>query len=186
MTSDQGFWISSSPTADSKSRFAQQGENVQSVRLAGRKGDVRICWVVPRLELCERLSGCSQKVGSIEMVQSQDMEDEEFFAACELAAGLWFQQSLRVAEERKGALRGGSSAGKRPNVDRDFINAHVRILTDYFGRDSGLECMSFSGLIIPSPPAQPRYSDALFERRFRMPRKPRARMAPQTAESGRS
>jgi hypothetical protein len=86
------------------------------------------------------------------------------------AADLWLKEFSRSEGARNSSRIGGSSIGKILNVERDFLNAHVRIVTDYFERNSGLQCSSFPGLSFFSISAQPRYSDELFQRRFRMPR----------------
>jgi hypothetical protein len=77
-------------------------------------------------------------------------DDDEFDEACELAADLWLKEVSRSEATRKGTCIGGSSIGKSPNVERDFLNAHVRIIADYFGSNSGFECSAFPGLSFPS------------------------------------
>jgi hypothetical protein len=94
----------------------------------------------------------------------------EFDEACEMAADLWLKEVSLSEAARKSTRIGGSSIVKSPNVESDFLNAHVRIVADYFGSNSCLECSAFPGLSFPSIPAQPRYSDELFQRRFRKPR----------------
>jgi hypothetical protein len=124
----------------------------------------------PRFEhFVDSFRGLFGGCGGNRMAWRAHADDDEFDEACELAADLWLKEVSRSEATRKGTCIGGTSIGKRPNVERDFLNAHVRIIANYFGSNSGLECSAFPGLS-PSIPAQPRYSDELFQRRFRTPR----------------
>jgi hypothetical protein len=52
-------------------------------------------------------------------------DDEEFDEACELALDLRWKEVSRSEAARKSTRIGGTSIGKSPNVERDFLNARL-------------------------------------------------------------
>jgi hypothetical protein len=109
-----------------------------------------------------RAGGSSTGVVATEWLGGPHADDEEFDEPCELAADLWLKEVSRSEAARQSTRIGGSSIGQSPNVERAFLNARVRIIANYFGSNSGLECNDIPGLSFPSIPAQSRYSDDLF------------------------
>ena len=89
----------------------------------------------------------------------EDDDDED-----QAVVGWWTQmKKIAVHQRQDRPGPGGSRPGRAPNIDRDFVGGHRRLLLDYFWpadqvRDDG------SGV------KGPVYSEEHFERRFRMPR----------------
>jgi hypothetical protein len=60
---------------------------------------------------------------------------------------------FRVTKQQERALAEVILDGIAPNVERDFLNAHVRIIADSFRSNNGLECSAFPEISFPNIPA---------------------------------
>jgi hypothetical protein len=80
------------------------------------------------------------------------IDDEVFDEARELAAGLWLKEVSCTEAARKSTCR-ADPRWNSPNVERVFLNAHVRTIADSFRTNSRLECSAFQGISFPNIPA---------------------------------
>jgi hypothetical protein len=100
----------------------------------------------------ELFRGLSGGRGSVGMAWRAHADDEEFDEARVVAAGLRFKEVSRSEAARKSTCR-GDPRWNRPNVERDFLNARVRIIAASFRSNSGSECSAFPGISFPNVPA---------------------------------
>ena len=88
-------------------------------------------------------------INSMSSSESSDSEEDIFIQIV-----LKKLNEVQKGKNRKKQRHGGSKPGKNPNIDRDRVAGHERIMRDYFGWNG----------------ADPVYSERLFRRRYRMRR----------------